>query len=259
MAGVLAATTAAAPARADDDESPFEYAYTDGAVPLFWLPLIATGVSYALIGPPDEPRLFDPDEGGAEHKGDTIPEAAVAAFAVAGLLGVAVTPAAEARMIHFKGMAEAMATTLFITEVTKNVFGRHRPEYQVGDDDPDMRKSFVSGHSSLMFQTTTYLSLYLNQHVFSRWRASDRSFAWWEVAPYAARAGLSGYVAYSRTADNRHNPSDVIAGGLVGAAVSTAIFWWHEARFEREHGSGSNAPMLGPGPGVVGVTFRTQF
>lgn len=252
------AMATASPARAGDDEGPIEYLYTDGAVPLFWLPMAGTAALLVFASPPDEPRLFSGDEGGKEHKGDTVPEAAVGAFAVVGLFAVAI-PKTDARLVHTKGMAEALATTLFITEVTKNAFGRHRPEYRPGAEDDDLRKSFISGHSSIMFQTTTYLSFFLNQHVFSHFRPEGSAFAWWEAAPYAALAGMGGYVMYTRTQDNRHNTSDVLAGAAVGTAVATAMFWWHEARYERETSDSDTQLSIGPGPGDAGLSVRVSY
>jgi membrane-associated phospholipid phosphatase len=205
---------------------------------------------------PDEPRLFSADEGGAPGGGDTVPEAAVAAYAIGVGAVIGLVPG-EGRWYHFKGFLESTATTLALTEGAKATFGRHRPHWQPGDDDDDSRRSFFSGHSSLTFSTTTYLGLYLHQHVFDRWRDPGEHYAWWELGPHLLLAGAAAAVAWTRVEDERHHKSDVITGAAVGTVSSVVFYAWQQSRL-RGHGERSNL-SLGPGPGHAGVSLQLVF
>ncbi len=218
-------------AGASTDTPGWSYLYDGGAVPFFYVPLAVTLGLQLFAEPPSTPRWFSSDEGGAPFTGDTVPNWAVTAYTLAGAGVVALVPG-EARWIHAKGYAQAVMTTAALTSIAKFTFGRRRPHYS-DPTVPEERVSFFSGHSSLFFATSTYLSLYLNKRVFSRYRPADSVMAWWELLPYGAMLGGSTFVAMSRVSDNRHHKSDVITGGLVGAATASIFFWWQDTRYER--------------------------
>lgn len=212
----------------------WKYLYDGGAIPFFWLPAGVTLGLALFAEPPETPRLFSETEGGAEPKGDTVPNLAVAVYIVAGLGAIAAIPVARSvRAFHLKGYAESTMTTAALTEIAKVTFGRHRPSWTPATDEPDMRKSFFSGHASLTFGTSTYLGFYLHDHVFSEWRDPGQAFAAWELLPLGTLAAGSVAVAASRVHDNRHNVSDVITGALVGTGLSTGFYLWHESRYRR--------------------------
>jgi membrane-associated phospholipid phosphatase len=191
------------------------------------------GAAYFTTDPSGDPLGFSTTEGGMETKGITIPNWQVA-------VGVGVVPVliaatgSEGRWYHAKGAAESLLTTAALTELSKNIFHRHRPRYGPDAHSEDDRKSFFSGHSSLTLAATTYAGLYLHEHVFSRWRGSA-SVAWWELPAYTALAALSVWVPYTRIEDNMHHKSDVLTGALVGTTLSAAFFVAQERRFRRDH------------------------
>jgi membrane-associated phospholipid phosphatase len=213
----------------------WSYLYDGGAVPFLWGSMaVALGVR-VFVDPPETPRLFPASEGGQAREDDTVPEAAVAAYVAGGFGVLVLAPIGEhARAYHLKGYGEAIFTTAALTEVAKATFGRHRPHWtpETTSDD-DARRSFFSGHASFTFATSTYLALYLHDHVLSDWREPGESFAWLELLPLGALAAGSAAVAISRLGDSRHHPSDVITGAVVGSSVSAAFYLWQEARWRR--------------------------
>jgi len=136
--------------------------------------------------------------------------------------------------------------TGFVTNVVKNVVGRPRPDFMnrcfpdgipespFADDgrtllcigDPDVikegRKSFPSGHSSIMFSSIGFLSFYLAQklHVCG---ASRRSEAWRLVVSLLPFF-FCLLVALSRTCDYHHHWQDVTVGSTLGFLVAYASF-----------------------------------
>jgi hypothetical protein len=215
------------------------YAWDGGAVPFLWLPLALT-VGQKLYGePPEEPRMFSASEGGKHYDGGQYPTAMLYVdAAVAG--GAILVGGDDSRWHHTKGFAQAMIMTQFLTATAKNVFGRHRPMYDLGEgatNNADNRRSFWSGHSSSTLATATYLALYARQHLFDRWRP-EGTLPWWEVAAYTGLAAAAIAVPYSQYKLNRHHASDVITGSLVGAGVSTLFYIYQERRYRADRDAG---------------------
>lgn len=227
-----------APAHADGtDDLDADY-FTDGHALVVYGSVIGIAGAALFLDVSAQPRLFDDSEGGAIHNDDTVPSWTVSALAgaVGALLVAAPT---DARWYHVKGMAEAFGITLLATELSKRFFGRHRPDYVEGDPVTGgeyYRRSFFSGHSSLTLASTTYLGLYLRQHLFPTWKPDKGTLPWWEAATYAGLVGVSVYVPLSRVLDNRHHPSDVLTGSIVGLSMSTLFFAWQESRYRRDRG-----------------------
>jgi membrane-associated phospholipid phosphatase len=192
-----------APAHADEtrENSDLDGAYfTDGHALVVYGSVIGVAGLALFLDVSAEPRLFDGNEGGAVHNGESVPSWTVSALAgAAGALVIAAPT--DARWYHIKGMAEAVGTTLLATEFCKRFFGRHRPDYVAGDPitgEVYYRRSFFSGHSSLTLASTTYLGLYLRQHLFPTWKPDKGALPWWEAATYAGLLGVSVYVPLSR-------------------------------------------------------------
>lgn len=105
-------------------------------------------------------------------------------------------------------IAGAMTATL------KPVFGRQRP-YESGNETVFQpfsgHNSFPSGHATVAFAFASVVSA--------------RSSGW--VIPTVSYT-LASLVAYSRVNDRQHFPSDVVAGGLIGATVGHFIVRRHE-------------------------------
>lgn len=191
------------------------------------------------------------------------------------------------------GLAEGMATTLLVTEVLKYGFGRLRPDFQdrvrrhycttetspeiacTGsemplDADPakarkvfaDGRRSFPSGHSATSWMLATYAGLVTGGHHVWGNRATPTSFKV-GVGLQALAAGLAGFVVWSRVHDGRHNPSDVLAGSLIGVSMANLAYW---RRFDTDGnlrgsktGAAKPSAQLVPGPGDVGVGLAVRF
>ncbi len=126
-----------------------------------------------------------------------------------------------------KGFIQALAFTTLTTSFTKNIFARKRPSYAnypANERDKDARKSFISGHASTSFCMATYGSMFIYSTV------GDRDNPWHmagKITSALALHSLAGYVAWTRVDDNRHHPSDVVAGGLAGSTIAALVFLWH--------------------------------
>lgn len=97
--------------------------------------------------------------------------------------------------------------TVAVDELIKKVAGRARPDVSASpwDFDPLKNKqvSFVSGHAALAFVLATSLS-------------DDIHNTWASIGLYTFATGT----AWSRLNDNRHWPSDVVGGAVLGFTVS---------------------------------------
>jgi membrane-associated phospholipid phosphatase len=207
------------------------YFWEDGAIPFVYGSVALAASLRVFAQPRDTPLYFSASEGGAEVMGDTVPSFVVGVYAGAGAGLLALTPG-EARLHHFKGYCEAVLTTMAVTEVAKKTFGRHRPDYAIGDTDPDQRQSFFSGHSSITTATSVYLGLYFYEHLSPRLQGPAAGL--YKVLVYSTLAGITVGMPISRVEDNRHNPSDVLTGAAVGSALAAGFFAYHEARFRSD-------------------------
>eukprot|EP00644_Phytophthora_capsici_P001004 jgi/Phyca11/121317/e_gw1.43.337.1 len=155
---------------------------------------------------------------------------------------------------------------LLLTEFTKNLTGQFRPsfydmcgwQYQVVWDgvtnlctDPagekEGRKSFPSGHASFAWSTMLLLTLYLLGR--SRLNCKTRS----ESAIRGGRKMLklmlcftpsfvAAWVAITRSIDNWHHYSDILAGSIIGAVSACvaysynygSVFSWDSAGVPRQ-------------------------
>ncbi len=207
------------------------YFWDDGAVPFIYGSAIVALSFRIFVEPVAQPRLFSASEGGAEVRGDTIPSSVVAAYALAGA-GITGAVPGPARLHHLKGYSEAVLTTIALTEMSKIYFGRRRPDYQPGDEDPDQRQSFFSGHASVTASSSLYFALYFHYHL------RDRLRGYWArpaaALVYAVLAASAVGAPLSRVEDNRHNASDVITGSVVGSAMSAIFFAYQESKFQGE-------------------------
>ncbi len=204
-----------------------DYLWDGGALPfVYGSSAIALGFRL-FVSPPARPRLFSESEGGATVHADTVPEYALALGAGAGAAMIALVPG-TGRWHHFKGYMEALATTIALTEVTKNVIGRHRPTFVEGDTSEDQRRSFFSGHASITSVSTVYLGIYVHEHLMPRWRGPAAPAM--RLLTYGALGAAYVGVPYSRVHDHRHNLSDVATGAAVGTAFAIGFYAYQESR-----------------------------
>lgn len=235
-AGLMLAIARPAAAEPDPDRfgwhpPPRSYGWDGGVIPLAYVPLALTISVELLAEPADPPRLFSAGEGGLSFTNHQYPTPLLYVDAVLAA-GVIVVGGDRTRWDHAKGFAESAALTSCATTLAKLTFGRHRPSYDLTPgamNSSDQRRSFWSGHSSSTLATATYLALYARYHVFDRWRPHGE-LAWWEVVSYAAIGAGAFAIPYSQYVFHRHHASDVIVGGVVGATLSTLVFFYQERR-----------------------------
>jgi membrane-associated phospholipid phosphatase len=205
-----------------------EYFWDGGAVPFLYGSL-GVAVGLRLFNEPSKtPRLFPASEGGETDFKDSVPSIGVGIFAAAGGALVAFVPS-SANLFHLKGYGEALFTTLALTQMSKDFFGRHRPHFQEGDDTPDHRRAFFSGHSSLATMSSMYLGIYFHQHIAPRLRGPRAGL--YKALTYSILGAAFVGVPYSRVVDNRHHISDVLAGGFVGSATAALFYAYQESRY----------------------------
>jgi membrane-associated phospholipid phosphatase len=119
-------------------------------------------------------------------------------------------------------IASGIATNSF-----KYVIGRGRPTDGHGayDFEPfSGRDSFSSGHTTEAFALASVITEHYNS-------------IWVQIPAY----GLAGMVGYARLNNNRHWPSDVLAGAAIGTFTGKTI-----VRFNERHRKVSIKPIVGP-------------
>jgi membrane-associated phospholipid phosphatase len=177
--------------------------------------------------PGDPARLLGVDRGTALS---TEPEAGASLLSNVGvgvlgawaLTDIALGPLADRGdgVASFVLYAESAAMTLALTNVVKIAVRRPRPRaYQAAAmnlplDDTDSALSFYSGHTAMsasLAATATYLS-------FAR---EDPAWLSWTVL--GGGAGLTALVGWNRVRSRAHFFTDVVAGGLAGAAVGLIV------------------------------------
>lgn len=113
---------------------------------------------------------------------------------------------------------KAMLYNYTITEITKNIFSRKRPD---GTDS----RSFYSGHTSAVFTAATFLNKEIYGYIDSK---SDKDLflpgSTLKIASSAVLYGWAGFVGYSRIRDNKHYLSDVIIGAAAGTLIGTLTY-----------------------------------
>ncbi|KAI3406445.1 DPP1 [Candida oxycetoniae] len=139
------------------------------------------------------------------------------------------------------GLLLCVLITSNVTDVLKNLIGRHRPDFIARcQPDPSVRtealvsievctntdlnlledgyRTTPSGHSSISFAGLVYLALFL----MGQFQANDpRAGSWRALLFGGAPLMVATYIAMSRTEDYRHHFVDVIIGGLLGFFIGS--------------------------------------
>ncbi len=122
-------------------------------------------------------------------------------------------------MVQGLQLAGSLTVAVVGTYAFKYAVNRNRPYIDHPEIIPDIYEnssSFPSGHTSLAFSTATSLSLQ-----YRKWYVVVPSYLW------------AGAVAYSRTYQGVHYPSDVLAGAVIGAG--SAYITYQGQRWIEKH------------------------
>src|SRR5262249_33541549 len=133
-----------------DDHPSLEYVFDDGAVPLFWIPVVSGAVIDAEVSPRATPLGFDAGEGGATPSSWQGPGWALAA-ASAGSVVLIATSDDPSRWFHAKGLVEAIATSSLVVSIARPALGRRRADGSPTGMDAPRAESFPSGHATQAF------------------------------------------------------------------------------------------------------------
>lgn len=88
--------------------------------------------------------------------------------------------------------------------------------------DPYHIESFLSGHTSQAFFAAGFVNNRLRRHMRQEWtREEYRSWRW--TSPLIT-FGWAGFVGWSRMHADKHHFSDVVAGALLGYAISEVYY-----------------------------------
>jgi membrane-associated phospholipid phosphatase len=121
---------------------------------------------------------------------------------------------------NYKGYADALKSnnfTQYLLLTSPDVVSNINDGWTSSDDG---RKSFPSGHSGLSFAGLSFLSLFL---LFGKILGTDEYVSWIGLvccSPYY----LASWVAITRIQDYKHHVDDVLAGAIIGIAVSWHVF-----------------------------------
>ena len=241
LALTLTLVSSTSVARAAPDDLDRAYVYDGAMVPLLYLPLTANLTLRRFGNVRTEPLWFSDDASlGRPAQKSQVPH--WASFAAAGTVGAYMLWADDSRYFHLKGLAQTLVLTTTATQIFKYTFGRRRPSYKIGQDNPvNARKSFVSGHASLSAADASYAGLYLRYQGFDRFRDG---VTWWEVTTFDGLAGLALYVPYTRVRDHHHHLADVIAGSMLGAGIAAAVFFYQQGRYDDAARESRAAPIV---------------
>lgn len=160
-----------------------------------------------------------------------------------GATAIVLDGVADERLPHYLLLyAEALAVNALATEGVKRLVSRPRPftyDQRTGDRDDDL--SFWSGHSSW----TACASLGAARIVDLSSELSTGS----RVALYGGASALTLTVMSLRVAGGRHFPTDVLAGGVTGAAIGLGLPTLHL----------QDAPTVSAGGGGAMLSYAGSF
>ncbi|KAG2531392.1 hypothetical protein JM16_001074 [Phytophthora kernoviae] len=188
---------------------------------------------------------------------------------------------------YLLSLGQAITLSTFLVNFTKNVTGRFRPcfyddcgwNYDVMWDgitnlcsDPsgerDGRQSFPSGHASFAWSVMGVLTLYLLGR--SRLNCENRSESLLHDGVKTFKFFFcflpclgAAWVAITRTLDNRHHYSDIVAGSVIGAA-SACLAYYHNYGSIYSWDIASDVPFMesitsvSEVPGIAGPDSRPR-
>jgi membrane-associated phospholipid phosphatase len=132
----------------------------------------------------------------------------------------------KARAVAQDGIAASIIASGIITPTLKLAFGRARHSAGVGAYDFDFfntkTDSFPSGHTTQAFAVASVIAAHYDS-------------MWVKLGAYSA----ASLVGYSRIQRNKHWPTDVAAGAVIGTLVGNSV-----VRFNQQHRAGRAEPRV---------------
>lgn len=143
-----------------------------------------------------------------------------------------------------------LMATKGITGITKALVARPRPFLYFYPDSAivhdadvsDARKSFISGHASSAFYSSTYLNKRLRSIMHQR--LSSTEYSNWRWAPPLLLFGWSSYVCWSRLHAYDHYFSDVAVGALVGYVIAELFYSFGDQYLEKQSSAQRVSPIF---------------
>jgi membrane-associated phospholipid phosphatase len=172
--------------------------------------------------------LFDPawenTERGLSYQEDSVPTETFYAWGA----GLGLAAGLEGGSLEAFSPLQTLTLTALSTQLLKYSFGRPRPDYndrlaiyaetQEAKLLRDSRLSMPSGHASAAYALALHTGLWWHRAACRRGFGQASIAAGYTLPLLSATA-----ISWSRVTDHRHNPSDVLAGALLGLGVSYAV------------------------------------
>jgi len=138
----------------------------------------------------------------------------------------------KARAVAQDGLAASLIASGMITPTLKYTLGRARNEQGKGPYDFDFfnshQNAFPSGHTTQAFAVASVIAAHYDS-------------PWVKAAVY----GAASLVGYARIQRNRHWPTDVGAGVVIGTAVGNSVVHFNQSQRAQHHTSKvSFAPLF---------------
>jgi len=151
----------------------------------------------------------------------------------------------KARAVAQDGLAASLIASGIITPALKITFGRARHEQGKGAYDFDFFNphytSFPSGHTTQAFAVASVIAAHYDS-------------PWVKGAAY----GTASLVGYARIQQNRHWPTDVAAGAIIGTVVGNSVVRFNQSKRAQHPESRVSFAPLFDGE-AVGITIAYRF
>lgn len=216
-------------------------------VPSYWIDwgitavLIGAGSALAFAPPFEQPFQARDFRINQPHRENSIstPLAGILSVSVPLLtFGVAQIALRSGHNFHHAalGLMENLALTFFFTNLLKNAIGRHRPDFLARcqpnarlecqgevSEVAEGRRSFPSGHTSMLFAGGVYTMLYL----WGTLKPLRGPGTFWKVPLLLLPITAATLASITRLHDNRHHWEDVVVGALLGSAFAFLTYHLH--------------------------------
>ena len=159
-------------------------------------------------------------------------------------VGGAVFDNAKARAVAQDGLAASLIASGMITPALKYAFGRARHDEGNGPYDFDYfstrHTAFPSGHTTQAFAVASVVAAHYDS-------------PWVKATAY----GVASFVGYSRIQRNKHWPTDVAAGALIGTLVGNSVTRFNQyKRNQHAESRFSFAPVFDGETTGLSISYR---